>query len=297
MYGRGDRMKTVLYLDVLLLTNFLIAYGLLAAAGLLAGMAGRFGRMLAASVLAAAFTLVILLPEQPYPVQLLYKLVTGVLVVALAFGVRPARKYGAAVCWYMALNLLLAGLCMLIILRTDTNLLQTGNLVVYLRISPLLLVLLAGVCCLGTWLVLSVLGANAGHTAETVGFEMQLCGTTVRLRAVLDTGCHLKDPITCLPVLLISYPGARSRLPSTLCAFLDSWFAGKGGAEIQSDIPLRLVPCATATGRTVLPGLAVRQIGVISQQGVLSLGRTAVAFTQQSFGNGEYEALYGSDFF
>ena len=38
-------MKTVIYLDVLLLTNFLIAYGLLSAAGLLAGLRGRFGRM------------------------------------------------------------------------------------------------------------------------------------------------------------------------------------------------------------------------------------------------------------
>lgn len=290
-------MKTVLYLDVLLLTNFLIAYGLLAAAGLLAGLSGRFGRMLAAAALAALSTLVILLPEQAYPLQLLYKLGTGALVAAVAFGVRPRRKYLASVCWYMALNLLAAGLCILVILRTGTDLVQTGNLVVYLRVSPVLLVALSGVCCLGAWLVLGMLGSTADNTLQTVGFEMQLCGATVRLRAVLDTGCHLKDPITCLPVLLISYPGARSRLPEPLCAFLDSWFAGKEKTEIGPEIPLRLVPCATATGRTVLPGVAVRQIGVISQQGVLSLGRTAVAFTQQCFGNGEYEALYGSDFF
>ena len=67
-------MRTVIYLDVLLLTNFLIAYGLLSAAGLLAGLHGRFGRMAAASAAAALTALAILWPEQPYWMQLLYKL-------------------------------------------------------------------------------------------------------------------------------------------------------------------------------------------------------------------------------
>lgn len=288
-------MKTVLYLDVLLLTNFLIAYGLLAAAGLLAGLSGRFGRMLAAAALAALSTLVILLPEQAYPLQLLYKLGTGALVAAVAFGVRPRRKYLASVCWYMALNLLVAGLCILVILRTGTDLVQTGNLVVYLRVSPVLLVALSGVCCLGVWLVLGMLGSTADNTLQTVGFEMQLCGATVRLRAVLDTGCHLKDPITCLPVLLISYPAARSRLPHELCTFLDTWYEG-GRADPPPGFSLRLIPCATAAGHTVLPGAAVPGIGLISPGGVLSRGSGAVAFTRQPF-DGDYEALYGNDFF
>ena len=60
-------------------------------------------------------------------------------------------------------------------------------------------------------------------------------------------------------------------------------------------LTLRLIPCATAAGPSVLPGFSVRQIGLITSNGVLALGRTAVAFTQQPFLGG-YEALYGSDF-
>ena len=152
-------MKTVIYLDVLLLTNFLIAYGLLSAAGLLAGLRGRFGRMVAASAAAALTALAILWPEQPYWMQLLYKLGTGAAVAAIAFGVRRPRRFLAAACWYTALNLLLAGLCILVILRTGSPLLQTGNLAVYLRLSPLLLVGLAGACSLAVWLGLRLFGA------------------------------------------------------------------------------------------------------------------------------------------
>ena len=287
-------MKTVIYLDVLLLTNFLIAYGLLSAAGLLAGLRGRFGRMAAASAAAALTALAILWPEQPYWMQLLYKLGTGAAVAAIAFGVRRPRRFLAAACWYTALNLLLAGLCILAILRTGSPLLQTGNLAVYLRLSPLLLVGLAGACSLAVWLGLRLFGAPE-RPGKTAGLEVTLCGTPVRLRAALDTGCHLKDPITCLPVLLISYPAARSRLPHELCTFLDAWYEG-GRADPPPGFSLRLIPCATAAGHTVLPGAAVPGIGLISPGGVLSRGSGAVAFTRQPF-DGDYEALYGNDFF
>lgn len=49
----GGRIKTVVYLDVLLLTNFLTAYLLLLAAGALSGQRAPFARMLAGSALAA----------------------------------------------------------------------------------------------------------------------------------------------------------------------------------------------------------------------------------------------------
>lgn len=287
-------MKTVIYLDVLLLTNFLMAYAMLWAAGVLSGRQTRFLRMVGASVLAAASSLILFAPELSYPVQLVYKLVTAGLITWAAFGGRPVRAWLTAVCWYAGLNLLLAGLCMLVILQTGSPLLQTGNLVVYLRISPLILLLLAGACSLAVWGGMHLLNAPRGQE-ETAGIELELCGTAVRLRAALDTGCHLKDPVTCLPVLLVSYPDARSRLPAAACRFLDGWFAGKNPEEMPEGLTLRLIPCATAAGRSVLPGFSVRQIGLITSKGVLSLGRTAVAFTRQPF-SGRYEALYGSDF-
>ena len=114
-------MKTVIYLDVLLLTNFLIGYALLAAAGLLAGMQARFGRMVLASLLAASSALILLAPELTYPQQLVYKVGTAAVITAAAFGVRPLRRYAAVLGWFAALNLLLAGLCILVILRTGSS--------------------------------------------------------------------------------------------------------------------------------------------------------------------------------
>lgn len=288
-------IKTVIYLDVLLLVNFLTAYFLLLAAGLLSGQRAGFGRMLLGSSLAALSALILFVPEQPYPIQLLYKLVTALLITASVFGWQSKRRLLTAACWYAAMNILLAGVALLVILRTGTPLLQTGNLAVYLRVSPLLLIALAGVCCGAVELGLRLLDKRK-TPLQAVGLELNLCDSTIHLRAALDTGCHLTDPITCLPVLVVSFPDAKNRLPPPVREYLAAWFSGMQPGEPPEGTRLRLIPCTSASERSLLPGFAVGNIGLITPKGILGLGRSAVAFAPQSFGSEAYEALYGNDF-
>lgn len=144
----GGRIKTVVYLDVLLLTNFLLAYFLLLAAGALSGQRAGFGRMLAGSGVAALSALVLFAPPQPYPVQAAYKIATALGITAAVFGRRSLRRLLTAACWYAALNIALAGVVMLVMLNTGARWLDAANLTVYLHISPLLLLgLCGGVLC------------------------------------------------------------------------------------------------------------------------------------------------------
>ena len=291
----GGRIKTVVYLDVLLLTNFLTAYLLLLAAGALSGQRAPFARMLAGSALAALSALILFAPEQPYPVQVAYKAATALGITAAAFGWRSRRRLVTAACWYAALNIALAGAVLLVILRTGTRVADTANLTVYLRVSPLLLLVLSGACCAAVELGLRIFTRREAPT-KTAGLELELCGQPVRLRAALDTGCHLRDPVTCLPVLLISWPAAKGRLPGGVNAFLGQWFQGLHPSTPPVGASLRVIPCNTAAQHALLPGFAVADISTITETGMQSLGRTAVAFCPQPFQSGEYEALYGSDF-
>ena len=291
----GGRIKTVVYLDVLLLTNFLTAYLLLLAAGALSGQRAPFARMLAGSALAALSALILFAPEQPYPVQVAYKAATALGITAAAFGWRSRRRLVTAACWYAALNIALAGAVLLVILRTGTRVADTANLTVYLRVSPLLLLVLSGACCAAVELGLRLFTRREALT-KTAGLELELCGQPVRLRAALDTGCHLHDPVTCLPVLLISWPAAKGRLPGGVNAFLGQWFQGLHPSTPPVGASLRVIPCNTAAQHALLPGFAVADISTITETGMQSLGRTAVAFCPQPFQSGEYEALYGSDF-
>ena len=169
----GCTIKTVIYLDVLLLVNFLVAYLLLQAAGVLTGQRAAFARMLTGSVCAAVSALILFAPELSYPVQIMYKLATALAIAALTFGWRDKLRLLAAACWYAALNILLAGLVVLIIFQTGTTLLQTGNLAVYLRVSPLLLLGLSGLCCGAVEVGLRFFRRRPAKQ-ETVGLEFEL---------------------------------------------------------------------------------------------------------------------------
>ena len=101
-------IKTVIYLDVLLLVNFLVAYFLLQAAGLLSSQHAAFSRMVCASGIASLSALILFAPELSYPAQILYKILTACAVVGVAFGLQGLRRFVTAVCWYAALNILQA---------------------------------------------------------------------------------------------------------------------------------------------------------------------------------------------
>ena len=97
-------------------------------------------------------------------------------------------------------------------------------------------------------------------------------------------------------MLVVSLTDAGSRLPPEVRQFLAGWFAGGDKTDPPAGAQLRLIPCSTAAQRSLLPGFAVPGIGLITEKGVLGLGRSAVVFAPRSFGSTAYEALYGNDF-
>ena len=113
---------------------------------------------------------------------------------------------------------------------------------------------------------------------------------------LLGTLFHVDVGELCLPVLLISWPAATGRLPGGVNAFLGQWCQGLHPSTPPVGASLRVIPCNTAAQHALLPGFAVADISTITETGMQSLGRTAVAFCPQPFQSGEYEALYGSDF-
>ena len=71
-----------------LLVNFLVAYFLLQAAGLLSSQHAAFSRMVCASGIASLSALILFAPELSYPAQILYKILTACAVVGVAFGLQ-----------------------------------------------------------------------------------------------------------------------------------------------------------------------------------------------------------------
>ena len=202
-------MKTVIYLDELLLTNFLAAAALLLGAGLLCARQCSGLRLMAGSAAAAAASLGILLPELPEPAAFLYKVFTCCAAVAAAYGVPGLRNFVQLCVWYLLLNLLLCGAVLL-------PGVQSANLCVYLPLSPGRLLL----CCGAVLAVLrGVLFCFGRAGTRCFAAVLELEGAALSVQAFCDTGFSVQDPLTGQAVVLVYYPAVRSALPPELRTF------------------------------------------------------------------------------
>lgn len=237
-------MKTVIYLDVLLLVNFAVAALFLLAAGLLCGVCCRGGRVILGACVGAAASLALLAPEAPWPLALLYKCATGALAVAAAYGWPGGRCFLRLTAWFWAANLLLTGA----VLLPGT---QTNNFSVYLPLSPGVLLASAAGVYLAVQGVLRVLGRSAGPTFPA---RLTVGGTALTLRAFRDTGFTVQEPVSGKAVVLVRLDAVRAMLAPPLAAYLTSYFAGCSPPPAP-ELGLRLVPCTTVAGHCILPAV------------------------------------------
>ena len=235
-------MKTVIYLDVLLLVNFAVAALFLLAAGLLCGVCCRGGRVILGACVGAAASLALLAPEAPWPLALLYKCATGALAVAAAYGWPGGRCFLRLTAWFWAANLLLTGAVLL-------PGAQANNFSVYLPLSPGMLLASAAGVYLAVQGVLRVLGRSAGPTFPA---RLTVGGTALTLRAFCDTGFTVQEPVSGKAVVLVRLDAVS--LPAGVRAYLDACLAGVG-AEPRPEWGVRFVPCQTVAGHCLLPAL------------------------------------------
>ena len=210
-------MRTVIYLDVLLLVNFVVGAAFLLAAGLLCGACCSPLRLVGGAGTAAVSSLVLLAPTAPWPLALTYKGTTAALCVAAAYGWQGVRNTARLTAWFILLNLTLTGA--LLLPGAACN-----NLSFYLPVSPgLLLASTAGVCG-GVQGVMHLLGRSSPACFEA---RLRVAGQSVELKALCDTGFHVQEPLSGRAVVLVRLGAVR--LPEALQTYLERCLAGGGG--------------------------------------------------------------------
>ncbi len=286
-------MKIVVYLDILLVTNFIAGYFLLRAAGWLAGASCPALRALAGAALAAASTLILLAPALAAPLNFAYKIFTAALVTLAAFGWHGLRPFLRAGTWFFVLNLGLAGFAMLGLQRGGMNGVRVHNLTVYVDLSPMTLVLSVLAVYLAVRLVLLVFGPPAD--GQPWQLELSLAGCEVRAQACFDTGFFLRDPVGGRQTLLVSWPAVERQLTAEVNIFLRGYFSGRNPLPPKG-LGLRLIPCSGASGSAVLPGLTASGARLTGPGRTLAAQNVTVVFTAEPLLDGQFQALFGREF-
>lgn len=277
----GDKvMEMVIYIDVLLALNGWLDFLLLWGVRRFSGGAARPWRLALGALVGAAFSLTLLLPPLSLPVSLGLKLAAAAVMVLVAFWWQGWRLFLRRMVLLFSLSAGLAGLCGALYFFAAPAGFFVYNGVVYYSIPPLLLVGLTMVCYGVLWA-----GERLMLRRAPVGCRWRVRLTVGEAQAeflcLYDSGNHLVEPFSGLPVLVVEQAVARRLVPvpASVMELPSGW---------------RVIPFESIGGGGVLPAFLPDRCARLTRSGELDLGRCYVAVCPR-LGRGEYQGLAGSD--
>lgn len=252
-----------IYLDLLMLLNFLVDYLLLIGTNRLSGFPGEWKRTALAAALGAVYSGGCMLPGFRFLGSTLWRIVCLGLMAGVAFGWNRGTLRRGSV--FTLLSLALGGLALSMKQTDIPGLILCGGIV---------------------WLLCGAAFGGQQEQRDYVPLEIQYGANTIRLLALRDTGNTLRDPVTAQQVLVISLDAAKR-----LTGLSEQQICNPMHTILQHPLPgLRLIPFRTV-GQPggMLLAMRFEHVKLDSRQ-----QSAIVAFDTGGLGTGDiYQALTG----
>jgi stage II sporulation protein GA (sporulation sigma-E factor processing peptidase) len=277
-------MATVVYVDVLIALNFIINFVLIWAAAKLVGVDLRPIRACAGALVGALGALSIFLPSMGVWTSGALKILFCLMMVAVAC--QSCRPMGLLrlMLSLLFVSFVAAGLMLALYLWLAPAGMIMHNGAVYFSIGALPLLLITGLCY-GVVELISRWTRRRQAPGELCRLRMVRGGRSVSLVALLDTGNHLTEPFSGLPVVICAYGDVSPIMPETVAAY----YGGETG--VQSQPGLRMIPFRTIKGGGALPAFRPDRVLCSQSGGVAQPCDLYVAVTLDPVGDERYAAI------
>ncbi len=229
-------MSTI-YIDVLLVLNLYVNWLLLRGTAKLTHTRLSSIRSIFAASAGSLTSLTIMLPATHPVITLLIKLLTAVIPVMAAFGIRSQKVFWRCLGVFLSLSFVFAGLCLGLCTITGTNLLIWSGSSIYLHFSLTALIL----CTSAAYFLLKIFSyARAKHFRcdESYQIFVRVGAHVASAEAIADTGNGLCDLFSGLPVIIMGKDSLAS-IPEI--------------ASPENLPKYRLIPYGTIAGDGLMP--------------------------------------------
>lgn len=233
------------YIDVLIIINLYINYFILRACTLVLRRVCSKKRSVLAALAGALGSLVILLPELPFPAVIGCKIAVALLVVFIGFGRQAPADFLTSLLFFLIVSFCFAGIMeALWKFAAPFGPIEMifSNGTAYFNIP---LIALAAFTAAGYFAIrlVRLLSDKRLHCTEICSVEISSGKAKVTLRGLCDTGCGLCDLFTGKPVVVCFYETAQPVIPAEITEYFNGT-ASEG---------LRLTPCRTAASESLIP--------------------------------------------
>lgn len=260
----------VIYVDVLLVTNFLISYFLLLAGSVLAGYTYNRKRIIVSAAAGALFCLYIFVDNKSLITDIAVKLVSLAVCSVVAFGIKDKRKTIIQSLCFVMLNMLLTG--MVAAVSAKISVVYQNNMFFYFGINPVVLVASSAVI----YFLILVFETVKEKISPQKLYRMDIVFKDFTIKdipAFYDSGFKLKDIIANKDIVVVSFEKVKKYIPADLAQNISRFFG-----EDYTAVNCRLTPVffSTISGGGMIPALKAECIC----SGEKTVKNILVAFTE-----------------
>lgn len=274
----------VVYIDVLFAVNFIINILLIEASGVITATESVWYRTLFAALLGAMYAVCVFFPDLELLYTFFMKMVFSGFIVICAFGIKSLKHFFALWGAFYAVNFVFGGCVVALMSLTDLGQ-RSGavysNGIVYFDL-PWQVLLLSTVLSYALVIIMGRVRKKRVEKARvTRGIAIYANGRCAKLRALVDTGNSLFDPITGDPVAVCEYRELKKLLGSGEEPIVEK--LTKEGFKV------RLVPfTSVGTAHGIMPGFKPDMVKVDGKE----TGRCIICVCENPLSpGGEYGAL------
>lgn len=279
-------MKQTVYVDVLVIINVYINYGLLLMSAFFRRLPPERLKMLLASLFGGIYSLIILTDISDLMISL-SRIPALLIMTYITFGYKSKKDYIKAVLTFFGVNMIFAGtMFMLWFLLCPENMYYNSG-IVYFDIEAFTLVMLTVAAYFVIRLVAVINKSKVprcfSYTLKISAFESEFC-----CKALYDSGNSLCDPFSGEGVTVVNREVFKSSVSEDLFSDFENNDSIRG---------MKLIPVKTLSGTRLIPSFRADRIQIKDLEKNLIIEKPIIAVTDEKIHGGEYGALLHSTVF
>lgn len=274
----------MIYLDILIIVNFLIDYFLLLASGYFIKSKSKNRRYILGALFGGISSIYIFLPYNNVFFDVFIKFLICNICSLIVFGFNNLKQYIKSVISLFVVTTLFGGVMTVILHTFKPKGMAVINSVVYFNISPIILISLTVVFYF-VFMVFSFIFKPSAIKSEKCDVEISADGRKTNFTAIIDTGNSINDAFGKSDIIIADKSVA---------------IAVFGEININDNERLlnryRAIPCGTVSGYDLLNGYRCDNAKIKKQDTTISIENPVLAISNLPLTDG-YEGIVNPEIF
>lgn len=300
--GKGGKTVVTIYLDVILLENLCMNYIILFATGLVNKVKIKQWRIIVSSIIGGVYSIFSFAPIAKIYSSLILKILLSIVMIYIAFKPKNSKLLFKQLILFYLISFAFGGcaFALLYFVKPQDILMRNG---VFTGTYPIKIAVLGGI--LGFVIVNIAFKVVKGKISKKDMFcEVQIFfqDKSVTIKAMIDTGNLLKDPISGMPVVVVEAKQLEKLIPTSMIENLNKIVSGEEQIQVDEidteySSKFRVIPFSSLGKQNgLLLGFKADKLVILLEEEQKTLTQVIIGIYDKSLTkNGAYTGLIGLD--